>query len=130
MTTATVTTGPDLPSKVEMSTGISVIFDQPSEGSDRELEGPSSTAGVSAALASCTAVTLSIYADRKDWDLTGLEVSVATEYNGPNPSLFKVSVSYPDHLDPDQLARLERIATRCPVHRLLTEETAVEVETV
>ena len=53
-TKATVTTGPDLPSVVEMDSGIRVSFDQadgpgwPAGG--RELEGPSSTQGVSAAL--------------------------------------------------------------------------------
>jgi putative redox protein len=128
-TRAVVTTGPDLPSNVEMDTGIRVTFDQSVEGESRDLEGPSSTAGVSAALASCTAITLNMYASMKGWDLTGLEVSVETEYEGPNPKLFQVEVDYPDHLDAEQLKRLERIATRCPVHRLLTEETAVEVRT-
>jgi putative redox protein len=128
MTTATVTTGPNLPSRVELGSGLSVVFDETAAGKNQA--GPSSTEAVSAALASCTAVTLNVYSARKGWDLTGLEVTVETEYEGPNPSIFRVSVSYPDHLDPDQLARLERIATRCPVHRLLAEETAVEVHTV
>jgi putative redox protein len=125
---ATVTTGAGLPSKVELDSGITLTFDQ-GQGSG-DLAGPSSTEGVSAALASCTAVTLGIYAGRKQWDLTGLEVSVRTEYEGPNPSLFKVEVAYPPHLDTDQVERLERIATRCPVHRLLVETSAVEVSTV
>ena len=128
-TRATVVTGPDLPSRVEMDSGITVTFDQASETPHRDLQGPSSTAGVSAALASCTAVTLNIYASRKQWDLTGLGVTVETEYDGPNPKLFKVEVTYPAHLDDQQVERLERIATRCPVHRLLSEETAVEVST-
>jgi putative redox protein len=125
---ATVTTGAGLPSKVELDSGLTLTFDQRAETGERA--GPSSTEGVSAALASCTAVTLGIYADRKEWDLTGLEVTVHTEYEGPNPSLFKVEVAYPSHLDADQIERLERIATRCPVHRLLVEATAVEVSTV
>jgi len=126
---ATVTTGPGLPSRVELNTGVTVVFDQPHEGRDGDLEGPSSTEGVSAALASCTAVTLNVYASRKGWDLTGLEVSVETDYEGPNPTLFKVTVDFPDHLDADQVERLERIATRCPVHRLLAEATPIEVLT-
>ena len=128
-TTATVTTGPDLPSRVEMNSGMAVTFDQPAEGVDREMEGPSSTAGVSAALASCTAITLQVYASHKGWDLTGLEVSVETDYEGPNPKLFSVIVSFPDHFDEGQLKRLERIATRCPVHRIIAEPTAIEVRT-
>lgn len=129
-TRATVTTGPGLPSKVEMDSGINLTFDQSTEGADRDLEGPSSTAGVSAALASCTAITLNVYAGHKGWDLTGLEVSVETEYEGPNPKLFSVFVSYPDHFEGDQLKRLERIATRCPVHRIIAEPTAIEVRTI
>ncbi len=127
--TATVTTGPGLPSRVELNTGITVVFDQRHEGREGDLEGPSSTEGVSAALASCTAITLNVYASRKGWDLSGLEVSVETEYEGPNPTLFKVTVGYPDHLEADQVERLERIATRCPVHRLLAEATPIEVLT-
>jgi uncharacterized OsmC-like protein len=132
MARATVTTGPDAPSKVELDSGISLTFDRKPTGDDasrRKQAGPSSTEGVSAALASCTAVTLGIYAERKGWDLTGLGVSVETGYEGPNPSVFRVSVSYPDHLDADQIERLQRIATRCPVHRLLAEQTRVEVLT-
>jgi putative redox protein len=128
-TRATVTTGPGLPSRVEMDSGITLTFDQPTEGEVRDLEGPSSTAGVSAALASCTAVTLNIYASRKGWDLEGLEVSVETEYEGPNPKLFRVEVAFPGHLDGEQVERLERIATRCPVHRIIAEPTAIEVRT-
>ena len=70
-----------------------------------------------------------MYASRKGWDLSGLEVSVETEYEGPNPTLFNVTVGYPDHLEADQVERLERIATRCPVHRLLAEATPIEVLT-
>jgi putative redox protein len=125
--TATVTTGPDLPSKVELSTGMSLVFDQPLEGQDHELEGPSATEGVSAALASCTAITLNVYASRKGWDLSGLGVSVETQYEGPNPAVFKVEVTYPAGLAADRIERLERIATRCPVHRLLAEATRIEV---
>jgi putative redox protein len=127
--TATVTTGPEVPSRVELSTGMTVVFDQPQDGRDGDLEGPSSTEGVSAALASCTAVTLNVYASRKGWDLSGLEVSVETDYEGPNPTLFKVTVVYPEQLSEDQIERLERIATRCPVHRLLTEVTPIKVVT-
>ena len=130
-TTARVTTGPDLPCEVELSAGDrtqTIVFDQPGPLSDGEA-GPTSSQAVSAALASCTAVTLRVYADRKEWDLTGLEVEVMTEYEGPNPSLFTVSVSWPDHLDEEQRERLSRIAGRCPVHRLLAEATQVEVRT-
>ena len=130
-TMATVTTGADLPCEVEMLAGDStttITFDQAGPLSDGKA-GPTSTQAVSAALASCTAVTLRVYAERKEWDLTGLEVAVETDYEGPNPSLFTVSVTWPEHLDENQRERLARIAGRCPVHRLLAEATPIEVRT-
>lgn len=130
-TRATVTTGAGLPSEVELEAGgkvRTVAFDLPGDLSDGEA-GPTSTQAVSAALASCTAVTLRVYAERKGWSLDGLEVEVTTTYEGPNPSLFTVKLHWPDHLEPEQVERLERIAGRCPVHRLLAEATAVEIET-
>ena len=130
-TRATVTTGAGLPSEVELEAGgkvRTVAFDLPGDLSDGEA-GPTSTQAVSAALASCTAVTLRVYAERKGWSLDGLEVEVTTAYEGPNPSLFTVKLHWPDHLEPEQVERLERIAGRCPVHRLLAEATAVEIET-
>ena len=130
-TRATVTTGAGLPSEVELEAGgkvRTVAFDLPGDLSYGEA-GPTSTQAVSAALASCTAVTLRVYAERKGWSLDGLEVEVTTTYEGPNPSLFTVKLHWPDHLEPEQVERLERIAGRCPVHRLLAEATAVEIET-
>ena len=130
-TRATVTTGADLPCEVELEAGgraQTIVFDQAGDLSDGAA-GPTSTQAVSAALASCTAVTLRVYAERKGWSLEGLEVEVATTYDGPNPSLLTVKVGWPDHLDPDQIERLERIAGKCPVHRLLTEATDVEIAT-
>ena len=130
-TRARVTTGSGLPCEVELEAGGQsrvVAFDQPGDLSDGAA-GPTSTPAVSAALASCTAVTLRVYAERKGWSLEGLEVEVATSYEGPNPTLFTVTIGWPSHLDPDQVERLARIAGKCPVHRLLAEATTVEIET-
>ena len=128
-TTAKVLTGPDLPCEVELTAGDlkrTIVFDQPGPLSDGEA-GPTSTQAVSAALASCTAVTLRVYAEVKGWDLTGLEVEVLTEYEGPNPSGFTVEIEWPEHLDEEQRVRLERIAGRCPVHRLIGEGAPIDV---
>lgn len=128
-TRARVLTGADLPCEVEVEAhGMvhTVVFDQAGELSGGEA-GPTSTQAVSAALASCTAVTLGIYATRKGWDLAGLEVEVVTAYDGPNPTLFEVNIGWPPHLDDDQRERLLRIAGKCPVHRLVAEPTRVEI---
>lgn len=126
MTRATVTTGSNLPTTVELSSGHVMTFDlNQSEGGVGSA--PTSTEGVSASLASCTVGTLRVYADRKGWDLEGLEVTVETTYEGPNPKLFEVTVTVPDRFDEDQTSRLLAIAAKCPVHRLLAEATEVRV---
>lgn len=126
MKRAVVKTGPALPTEVELSSGHTVTFDL-AESAGGTGSAMTSTEGVSASLASCTVGTLRIYADRKGWDLDGLEVTVDTTYEGPNPKLFEVTVGIPDRFDEDQTARLLVIAAKCPVHRLLAEATEVRV---
>ena len=130
-TMAKVTTGAELPCEVEVQAGDRtrvVVFDQAGDLSDGAA-GPTSTQAVSAALASCTAGTLRVYAERKGWSLDGLEVEVTTTYEGPNQNLFTVTIGWQPQLDDEQVERLARIAGKCPVHRLLTEAATVEIET-
>ena len=121
-----VTSGADFPNRVELSSGHTMTFDA-GEGSGGEHRAPTSTEGVSAALAACTAGTIRIYADRKEWDLAGLEVAVETTYDGPNPVRFDLTVGLPAGLSEDRAERVMRVAGKCPVHRLLAEATEVTV---
>src|SRR3954449_11827816 len=47
--------------------------DEPEDIGGRDL-GPSPEELLAASLASCTAITMQMYADRKGWDMTGVEV--------------------------------------------------------
>ena len=112
-------------SQVELDSGHSVTFDASvkSGGGGEELT-PSEA--VSAALASCTLMTMQLYAARKGWDLTGIGVEVDTAYEGANPVGFKVVIEYPEQLDQEQRDKLRIVAHKCPVHRLLLEPVPVE----
>ena len=59
---------------------------------------PSPTRLLAVSLASCTAVTVALYADRKGWDLTGLEVDVDFEGTpkAGERAHFDVAVDLPD----------------------------------
>ena len=83
-------------------------------------EGPSPEELLAASLATCTAVTIEMYAQRKGWDIGQLEVECEYE-SAPRgySTFFNLTLRMSDHLTPDQRERLEAIAARCPVHRTL-----------
>lgn len=85
--------------------------------------GPSPQELLAASLASCTAVTMEMYAQRKGWDVGGLEV--ACEYTPAErgcPTRFRLDIRVPNGLSEQQVERLRVIAAKCPVHRTLDGE--------
>ena len=84
---------------------------------------PSPQELLAASLASCTAVTMEMYAARKGWDLGAVEV--ACEYTPAergSPTKFTLTLRLPSDLSDEQVQRLKVIATKCPVHRTLDGE--------
>jgi len=84
---------------------------------------PSPQELLAASLASCTAVTMEMYAARKGWDLSGVEVGC--EYTPAErgcPTRFQLILRLPDELSAEQVQRLQVIAAKCPVHRTLEGE--------
>lgn len=80
-------------------------------------------------LASCTAATLRMYIDRKEWNVEKIDVEVELE-NFPLTKLavFKRNVSFEgSNLSDEQLKRLHTIADACPVHKILLNE--IEIQT-
>jgi putative redox protein len=104
-----------------------LISDEPEDrgGSD---QGPKPTELLAASLASCTAITIEMYADRKDWDLGRVEVAVDfTEGTPDSPPKFQVEIRTPAELTDEQRERILVIAGKCPVHRALAAED-VEID--
>jgi putative redox protein len=123
---ATGRPGAHIAQNVSLDSGHTVVFDEPEAAGGANL-GMSPTEGLGACLAACTASTLRIYADRKEWDLSGLRVIVETTYERYRPSAFKVKVEFPPGLDEEQVDRLRQIAAKCPVHQTLAGSVPVEV---
>jgi putative redox protein len=89
--------------------------------------GPSPQELLAASLASCTAITMEMYARRKGWDIAGLAVDC--EYTPAErgcPTKFAIVYHMPAHLSEDQVEKLTVIAAKCPVHRTLEGEVAFE----
>ena len=99
-----------------------LIIDEPPDEGGADA-GPKPTELLAGALASCTAVTIEMYADRKQWELG--EVEVAVDYTvgtTGSPSSFRVEIRIPAELDDEQRERLLVIAGKCPVHRTLAAQ--------
>ncbi|MFZ0172785.1 MAG: OsmC family protein [Acidimicrobiales bacterium] len=103
-----------------------LTVDEPTDhgGSD---QGPSPQELLAASIASCTAITLEMYADRKGWDIGELEVEC--EYETPqrgSPATFKMVLRLPASCTQEQLDMVRIVAAKCPVHRLLEGESVFE----
>ncbi|GAB3646970.1 bifunctional alpha/beta hydrolase/OsmC family protein [Echinicola sediminis] len=103
--------------------------------------GPSPYDFLSAALASCTVMTIKLYAERKGWDLK--EVYAYITYSKKHSDDLKVDVEQPGNLDflskklkfvgnldKKQQEKLKEIASKCPVHRTLQTQTVIETELI
>ncbi|HEU4706089.1 MAG TPA: OsmC family protein [Solirubrobacterales bacterium] len=106
--------------------GHTLRADEPPEAGGSGT-GPRPTPLLGASLASCVAITVEMYAERKGWDVGALEVDVEMSYDGPLPRGFEVGLKLPGHLDEEQRRRLLVIATKCPVHKILADEAHVTV---
>ena len=107
--------------------GHSFTVDEP-EAAGGTNQGPSPTRLLAGALAACTAITVEMYAARKEWELGQVEVDVDMTYEGAVPNQFAVTLRVECDLSDDQIERLRVIAGKCPVHRALASETAVSIE--
>jgi putative redox protein len=103
-----------------------VSVDEPSDRGGED-DGPSPQELLAASLASCTAITMEMYAKHKGWDLGKVEVAV--EYSPAErgcPTKFALELRLPPETTPEQRERLQIIAAKCPVHRTLEGEVMFE----
>jgi putative redox protein len=99
-----------------------LTVDEPVEAGGDD-SGPDPQELLAVSLASCTAITLEMYAARKGWDIGPVEVEA--EYSPAErgcPTKFQIVLRLPDNLPEDQVERLRVIAAKCPVHRALDGE--------
>jgi putative redox protein len=103
-----------------------VTADEPKDHGGEDAA-PSPQELLAASLASCTAITMEMYAVRKGWDLGDVAVHVDYEpAQRGSPTRFSMVVDFPKELPEDQRERLMQIGAKCPVHRVLEGEVMFE----
>src|SRR5436309_10471551 len=103
-----------------------LIADEPERRGGTDT-GPAPTRLLAASLAGCTAITIEMYAERRDWEVGQIEVDVDAEYRDGAPLSFAVTLRLPSELSDEQRKRLLVVAGKCPVHKLIAGETEVTI---
>lgn len=99
-----------------------LTVDEPLQ-SGGEDTGPDPQELLAVSLASCTAITMEMYAARKGWEIGHVEVTC--EYSPAErgcPTKFELVLRLSEDLPEEQVQRLLVIAAKCPVHRALDGE--------
>ena len=114
------------------------IADEPATYGGNDF-GPSPYEYLSAALASCTAITVQMYAKRKEWELENIKVDIdydkkhavdCENCEDQNATLdtFSKRIGFTGNLTEEQRSRLIEISKKCPVHKTLENKIQIITE--
>ena len=136
MSEVVVSSTMNLQNRVQYGEGQEMIIDEPKRMGGEGL-GPDPYTMVLAALGGCISMTLSLYARRKNWRLERVTVRLRASRihardcgeceHGTEGFVHRIerSVIVEGDLSDEQRARLQEIAHKCPVHKMLTSEIVI-----
>jgi putative redox protein len=102
-----------------------LTVDEPGDEGGRD-EGPTPQELLAASLASCVAITIEMYAERKGWDLSVMEVECEYEVGDRGATThFNLMLRLPGGFSDQQVERIRAIAAKCPIHRTLEGKVAI-----
>jgi uncharacterized OsmC-like protein len=122
-----------------ISVGPHVLHaDEPNEFGGNDT-GPNPYELLSAALGACTSMTVRMYAERKQWPLLGVQVTLSharvhaedcadCDTKVGMVDRIELGISLAGDLSEDQRLRLLEIANKCPVHRTLVSQVQIDAK--
>jgi len=110
--------------------GHFIYADEPADigGTD---EGMNPGALLLASLGSCTAITIRMYADRKNIPLDSIKIHLAICNEEEINLTTKITrkIEFGGDLSEAELSRLMQIADKCPIHKILSNPIQIETTT-
>ena len=117
--------------KVVLSAGKNTIIgDEPIDKGGGD-EGMNPYEILASALGACTCATVRMYADRKEWKLEGINVTLTlTRDDEKNATNITRDIEFVGALSPEERERLLAIANKCPVHKILTNPINIQTTVI
>jgi putative redox protein len=103
--------------------------DEPEDLQGTDL-GPTPNQLLASALGTCTAITIRMYADRKEMALNGIEVHLTIDKLAADDHVFTREVKLNGNLSEAEQERLMQVANACPVHKLLSGKIKIETKAI
>jgi putative redox protein len=100
------------------------IADEPASGGGMDL-GPDPYTLLMSSVASCALVTLRMYIDRKNWDISVIVVNVNLYQETVENKLTTIidqDIIFEDSVPNEQKIKLQEIASHCPISKILEND--------
>lgn len=113
--------------KTEIQAKNHIITDDEPESVGGQNLGLTPTELLESSLAACSAMTIRMYANRKEWDLQQVIVNVGFKRNITTQTVtFKKEIELIGNLDDEQRQKLLQMGSKCPIEKMITGEIVVE----
>lgn len=126
MKTVSATIGTQLYKTEVQAKNHIIIADEPESVGGQNL-GVTPTELLESALASCTAMTIRMYANKKAWDLKEVIVNVGYKRNMSTQTVtFNKVIELVGNLNTEQRQRLLEMGANCPIEKMLKGAMKIE----
>ncbi|MFZ6673511.1 OsmC family protein [Undibacterium sp. Xuan67W] len=101
--------------------------DEPENNGGKDT-GPAPYELLLAALASCTSLTLRMYADKKGWQLGSIKVDARFSRDDQGVETIERTIAFGETLSSEQRTRLAEICEKTPVTKTIRQGTAIQTQ--